>query len=269
MMRGRAWIFVGGAGLALALLGQADFLSPVLAAAITVGSTVVLALLAHGGLPLASEAVAMGAGGALAYEATRAYIPLLASGLLLAFVFGTRAMRSRNVRELVFHVGLAFAGGIAASWVTRANQGLEVTLWLTAITVAALLASIPWLVPTDAPRTFALRRVASRARGPLRFSLLRAVVAHRALMEIELPQKLRRRVERTFDDVIRRAERCLERDGRRDDELGRIISQLQRVSRAAGSRDALLDGLESSAARGLAAESDALEAEVAALVELG
>ena len=53
----------------------------------------ILALLAHGGTSLATEAVAFGASGALAYEAVRPYLPLVAMGLLLAAIFGTRAMR--------------------------------------------------------------------------------------------------------------------------------------------------------------------------------
>ncbi|MEZ4337633.1 MAG: hypothetical protein R3B82_13525 [Sandaracinaceae bacterium] len=137
LRRGRAFVFVGAAGLVLAVLGQLEALGPVASAGITVASTVMLALIAHGGVPLATEAVAFGASGAVAYEATRSYVPLVASGLLLTFVFGTRAMRSRTWRELAFHLGLAFASGVAASWVARANAGLEVTLWMTAIMVAA------------------------------------------------------------------------------------------------------------------------------------
>lgn len=263
MRQGRAWIFVGAAGLALALLGQVDALSPLAAAGITVASSVALALLAHGGVPLATEAVAFGASGALAYEATRAYLPLVASGLLLVFVFGSRAMRSRTWRELGFHLSVAFAGGVAASWVARANAGLETTLFLTAIVVAALLSSLPWIVPSDAPRTFALRRVAGRAHGPRRVRLLRAVVAHRRLRELDLPRDLRRRVERSFDDVIRRAEHRADREVGGD--IERSVDQLVRVARAARIREELLVSMTS---EGLEDESDALEAEVAALAEL-
>jgi hypothetical protein len=268
-MRGRAWIFVGAAGLVLALLGQVDALSPVAGAAVTVLSSVALALLAHGGPALASEAVAFGAGGALAYEGMRSYLPLVASGLLLTFVFGTRAMRSRSWRELSFHLGVAFVGGVGASWVARANAGLETSLWMVAVVVAALLASVPWIVPADAPRTFALRKLASRARGPLRWRLLRAVVAHRRLADLELPGRLRRRIERGFDELRDKCERRFDRRvlDRVDPDLERSVDQLVRVARAAACRDALLEGLEDSA-RQLAADGDALEAEVAALSEL-
>lgn len=265
LRRGRAFLFVGLAGLALALLGQLDALGPITAAGITVASSVGLALIAHGGAPLAGEAVAFGASGAVAYEATRSYVPLIASGLLLTFVFGTRAMRSRTWRELGFHLALAFASGVAASWVARANAGLEASLWMTAIMVASLLASAPWIVPNDAPRTFALRRLASRARGATKLRLLRAVVAHRRLGELELPRALRRSVERAFDDVIRRAERRL--DGEGGGAVERTIEQLVRVERAARSREALIGELDEGSER-LAADGDALEAEIAALVEL-
>lgn len=263
MRIGRAWIFVGAAGLALALLGQADFLSPVAAAGVTVASSIALALLAHGGVPLATEAVAFGASGALAYEATHPYLPLVASGLLLTFVFGSRAMRSRTWRELGFHLGVAFVSGVSASWVAHVNEGLETTLWMTAIAVAALLSSLPWIVPTDAPRTFALRRAAARARGPQRVRLLRAVIAHRRLRDLDLPSKLRRRVERSFDEVIRRAEQRIGREASGDVKLS--IDQLVRVARAARAREDLLAGMSPDA---LEQDSDHLEAEVEALAEL-
>jgi len=267
-MRSRAWMFVGGAALTLALLGQLDAFGPVGAAAITVGSSVVLALLAHGGTSLATEAVAFGAGGALAYEAVRSYLPLVGMGILLAAIFGTRAMRSRSWRELGFHVAFAFAGGAAASWVVRANAGLESTLWTVAIVVAALLASLPWIVPTDAPRTFALRRLSARARGPARFALLRAVVAHRRLSEADVPEKMRRRLDRAFDDVIRRSERRLDARGDRAQlDVRDSVDQLVRVARLAVARDALLEDLDAPAQR-VAAESDTLEAEVMALGEV-
>ncbi|HJL19889.1 MAG TPA: hypothetical protein RMH99_29770 [Sandaracinaceae bacterium LLY-WYZ-13_1] len=267
-MHGRAWIFVGVAGLVLAVLGQLEVVSPVLGVAVTVLSSVALALLAHGGPALASEAVAMGAGGALAYEGMRAYLPLLASGLLLTFVFGTRAMRSRTWRELSFHLGLAFTSGVAASWVARANAGLETSLWTVAVVVAALLASVPWLVPADPARTFALRKLADRARGPLRWRLLRAVVAHRRLADLELPSAVRRRVERAIDVLRARVERRLDRRlvDRVDPDVARTVEQLVRVSRAAVRREALLEDLEGAA--GIDAEREALEAEVAALAEL-
>lgn len=265
-MRGRAWLFVAAAGVVLALLGQLDSLTPLAAAAVTVSSSLALALLAHGGIPLATEAVAMGASGALAYEAARPYLPLVASGLLLAFVFGTRAMRSKSWRELAFHVGVAFVGGVAASWVAHAHRGVEVTLWLVAITVAALLASIPWLLPADPARGFALRRLAARSRGPLRIRLLRAVAVHGRLGEAELPRRLQRRIDRAFDEVARRAEHRLEHPNASDAALIEGVDQLARVERAARARTELLDGLERTSE--LASDSDELEAEVAALSEV-
>jgi len=266
MRPGRPWIFVGAAGLVLAVLGEIDALGPLAAAGVTVASSVGLALIAHGGAPLATEAVAMGAGGALAYEATRSYVPLLAAGLLLTFVFGTRAMRSKTWRELGFHLVVAFAGGVSASWVMRANAGLEATLWLTAIVVAAMLASVPWILPADAPRTFALRRLAGRAHGTMRLRILRAVVAHRRLSELDLPTPLRKRVEGAFDDVIRISERRLDRES--GTHPRRTIDQLVRVSRAAHCREELLGALEPGSPL-LEADTDALEAEVSALSELG
>lgn len=264
-MRGRAWLFVGAAGLALALLGQLDGLGPVAAAAVTVASSVGLALIAHGGVPLASEAIAFGASGALAYEASRPIFPLLASGLLLAFVFGTRAMRSRTWRELCFHVGVAFFAGVSASWVARANEGMDMTLWLVALGVAALLASIPWLLPAGAARGFALRRLAGRARGAMRVRLLRAVCAHDELRELELPRAVERRLDRAFDDVTKQAERLLERTTGSDVRLVEAVDQLTRVARAARTREALLEQLDRGSLDG---ETEALEAEVAALLEL-
>src|SRR5690606_759190 len=70
----RAWACVGVAGVVFGGLAHLDVLPPELAAGLTVVSTVALALLAHGGGSLATEAVALGAGGALAYEASRPYL---------------------------------------------------------------------------------------------------------------------------------------------------------------------------------------------------
>ncbi len=266
-MSRRAWLFVLAAGVALAALGQLDALGPVAAASVTVLSSVGLALLAHGGVPLATEAAAMGASGALAYEAARPVMPLAASGLLLVFVFGTRAMRARSWRELAFHLGAAFVSGVAASWVAEAHQGQELGLWMVAITVASLLASIPWLLPADAARGFALRRLASRARGPLRVRLLRAVVAHGRLADVELSRPVQRRVDRAFDQLARRVERDLERELRPSPSCVAVVDQLLRVARAAALRDRLLQRLDDDD-ESLASERDALEAEVAGLSEL-
>jgi hypothetical protein len=268
----RAWIFVGAAGVVFALLGHVDPLSPVLAAAITVGASIGLALLAHGGATLSAEAVALGASGALAYEAARPWLPLLASGFLLTFVFGTRAMRSRSWRELAFHLALAFGGGVAASWVAQAQDRSEVALWLVAVTVAAVLASIPWLVPSDGPRAFALRRLAARApAGPLKVRLLRAVIAARRMGQLSspLPRAVRRRIARAFDEVILLAERRLEGRGSvvMEQDLARTVAHLSRIAGAATRRAALLDGLDIDAGA-LRAEQEDLEAEVAALVEV-
>lgn len=255
--RGRAFVLVGAAGLVLAVLGQIDALGPVASAGIRAASRVMLALIAHGGAPLAPESTAFDASG-VAYEATASCVPLVASGLLLTFVFGTRAMRSRTWRELGVHLALAFASGVAASWVARADAGLEITLWMTALMVAALLASAPWLLPSDAPRTFALRRLAGRARGAARVRMLRAVVAHRQLRDVELDPALRRGVERAFDDVIRRGERRLDGGGHP------TIAQLVRVARAARARDERLADLDEGTA-----QAAHLEAQVAALTQLG
>lgn len=265
-MRVRPWLFVGGIGLVLGVVSQLDACTPAVAAALTVGGSVVLGLLAHGGVPVSPESVTLAAGGALAYEGVRPYLPLAATGLLLAFIFATRAMRSRSVRELVLHLGVAFSAGVAASWVVTSNQGLQTSLWLVAVMIAALVASIPWILPADAPRTFALRRLAHQTQGPLRFRLLRAVVAHRTLAELDLPKPLRTRVERAVDDLRRRV---TTRSGWRapTEDVRRQVDQLTRVARAARTRDLLMDRLDGEE-DGLALDTDALEAEVAALAEL-
>ncbi|MFK7990417.1 MAG: hypothetical protein AB8I08_30625 [Sandaracinaceae bacterium] len=265
-MRVQPWLFVGGIGLVLGVVSQLDACSPVVAAALTLGGTVVLGLLAHGGVPVSPESVTLAAGGALAYEGVRPYLPLAATGLLLAFIFATRAMRSRSIRELVLHLGVAFSAGVAASWVVTSNQGLDTSLWLVAVMIAALVASIPWILPADAPRTFALRRLAHRSHGPMRTRMLRAVVAHRTLAELDLPKPLRVRVEGAVDELRRRV--ATQRGWRAtSDSVRRQVDQLTRVARAARTRDLLMDGLEADE-ESLALDTDALEAEVAALTEM-
>ncbi|MCZ7681885.1 MAG: hypothetical protein M5U28_25065 [Sandaracinaceae bacterium] len=166
-------------------------------------------------------------------------LPLLASGLLLTFVFGTRAMRARSWRELGLHLGLAFVAGVAASWVVRAEDRTEVALWLAAVTIAALLSSVPWLVPTDAPRVVALRRLASRARGSLRARLLRAAAVARRLSRAgSLSRADEAIVQRTFEQVLAIAERRVEGRGSAaiEDELSRCIERLAQIARRTGAR---------------------------------
>jgi hypothetical protein len=178
-------------------------------------------------------------------------------------------MRSKSWRELALHLGLAFGAGTAASWVRDAHDQTEISLWLVAVTVAAVLASVPWLLPSEGPRAYALRRVAARAQGPLRVRLLRAAVLARKLAELPLPRRLKKRVMGALDEVIALAERRLERRGSAlmEAELARSVDHLGRIARAASRKAALVEGMHADAGA-LRTEQEALEAEVAALIEL-
>jgi hypothetical protein len=175
----RALGVLGAVGLLLAVFAQVDVPPGRLADALILSSTAVLVLVGHPSASHAAELSAFGVDGAAAYQASRPVLPLVASALLLTFVFGTRATRSRSWRELAFHLGMAFAAGAAAACVSRTETPAQVALWLLALTSAAVLAGIPWLVPHDSWRSLALRRLAACARGPLRWRLLRAVVVVR------------------------------------------------------------------------------------------
>ncbi len=233
-----AWALVGAAGLACALAAEVDLQGQALASAAAIAGALLAATLA-GGAAAATEAAALGGDGALALEAARPMLPLIASGLLLTFVFGTRAMRARSWRELGLHLGLAFVAGVAASWVVRAEDRTEVALWLAAVTIAALLSSVPWLVPTDPPRALALRRLAARARGPLRARLLRAAaLARRLARQGALPRAEEALVRRAFEQVLEIAERRVEGRGSPalEDELSHAVERLAQIARGAGAR---------------------------------
>jgi cell division septum initiation protein DivIVA len=216
---------LGGAGVLLAVLAQVDVLSRHLAEGLTCACIAGLALFAPASGSV-SELSSAGMSGAAAYEAARPYLPLVASGLLLAFVFGTRATRSRSLRELVFHLGGAFVAGTAASWVSRTETPADVALWLLGITLAAVLASAPWLVPNETLHSLLLRRLAARAEGPLRVRLLRAAIVARRL---EAPTAEARR---TLEDVRARAERVVGAScATADAELIRRVDELARATR--------------------------------------
>lgn len=234
-----AWALVGAAGLACALAAEIDLHGEALASGASLAGALLAATLAPGSVAAATDAASLGERGALALEVARPMLPLLASGLLLTFVFGARAMRARSWRELGLHLGLAFVSGAAASWVVRADDRAEVALWLAAVTIAALLSSVPWLVPTDPPRVVALRRLASRARGSLRARLLRAAAVARRLSRAgSLARADEAIVQRTFQQVLAIAERRV--DGRGslaiEDELSRCIERLAEIARRTGAR---------------------------------
>ncbi len=225
----RAWAFVGAAGVALTVLGQLDPSAAVVEAGLRAGATVLLAVLAHGGGSLAGEVATWGAGGARAYETARPLLPLVSSGLMLASVFGVRAMRASSLRELAAHLLFAFAGGVTASWAARAGARSEVTLWLFAVTFAAVLSSTPWLMPREGLRGLALRWLAARAEGPVRWRLLRGLALARRLGDA--PGRSRDPgVGRALEEVLVLASRSVH--GGAPVALARSIRRLEELERA-------------------------------------
>lgn len=227
----RAWALLAAAGVLCAAAGQLELPPRALASGLRLASTLVVAVLTRSGLGSALDVTSLAEGGALAYEAAQPLLPLVASGLLLTFVFGARAMRSSSWRELVLHLAIAFVGGVAASWVVRADDRGDVALWLVAIIVAALLSSVPWLLPRDGARVRALVLLAARANGPLRMRLLRAAAAARRLGRApSLPPDARR----DLDEVLAIATRRIEGRGSRaiEQDLSRAVDRLSRIARA-------------------------------------
>ncbi|MGF1470012.1 MAG: hypothetical protein ACFCGT_28160 [Sandaracinaceae bacterium] len=272
------WCFAALAGAGLTLLLGLDAVvaagaswGPTLAAALAVLTSVGLAVTAHGGLTLLPHAVAFGAAGALVYEAVRPTLPLVAAGLLLAAVFGTRAMRARSFPEVGLHVAAAFVSGVAAAGVILAHQGAERLTFLVAVVVAGLLSSVPWLVPADRPRPFALRRAASRLRAPLRFALLRAAASEQRIQDLEppIPRPVRRRVDAETRELLRLAEDLADggAPASRGARIRALARELSRLGRLAGTQRELVEDLDRTG-RPLAGASADLEVEVAALAEM-
>lgn len=165
-------------------------------------------------------------------------------------------------------LALPLAAGAAAGRLREAYAGESAAVFAVATAVAALVSALPFVLAVEAPRTFALRRLSARARGPLRVRLLRAVALHRRVERLDLPSRTQRRIERGFEELAVRLERRLDRSASRaDPALQQAVDQLERWVRAVRSRDALLDGLELSASP-VSTDSEALEAEVAALAAL-
>jgi hypothetical protein len=245
--------------------GLASIALALLTAAIAVG-------IAASPSPLA---IGMGALGALAYAALRPSVPIVAAAVLALSVGTARAMRARDLARIVTQLAVATTSGAAAAWVVLRFEGADLGTRTVALAVAALVASAPFAMQVEDPRTHALLRLAASARGPLRVRLLRAAALRRRTIDGPMPvgRSERGALERAFRTVARlgeaRAEAGAVEHPAIDRALGANVDAIARLSRALRSRWISGEAIAGHEAKDVAAAGDRVAAEAAALDEIG
>jgi hypothetical protein len=197
-------------------------------------------------------ALATGALAALAWALVRPLAPSLAGAALVTLVLAGRTLRVLAAPAQLLHVGLGVASGGLSAWATHTWLGgglgwaalfrLGLTE-LAALTVAALVLGLPFLIDAERPEVHALVSLARRSRGPARMRLLRAVaLARRSEGLVVLEPAERRVLRRALGELASVAERLVDAGARgpslaaavtpRVAALGRAVRALGRVEAA-------------------------------------
>jgi hypothetical protein len=262
------------------LLGAALVAAPSLseleagtAALLAIGVAVVLAGLACEAFsPLSTG---LGALGALAHTALAPVSLPLAGSALMAFVLGARTARARTSPLRGAHLLVSIGTGGVAAWIAARYAGDEVSIQAAAGLVAGLLASAAMLVPVDDVVAHALARLAAEAPDPARAALLRAVALRRRVDGAPegLSYRTSRRLERAWGTLVDAARARVQATGATavllDARIQSHVDALERIHAAADERLARAAGLDDRALTAARLEGEQLEAEVAALAEVG
>ena len=269
-MRGMARVVMLGAVVTTTpFLGN---LSPVLGAALTVLSVVVLAVALSGAATPIS--VGLGALGALAFSALAPLSVAFAGGVLIASAYGERTLRARTFVWQVLMATTAFLAGGVAMWIAWAWAEYDLTMRVAALCVAALVAASPLLFTVDDRVAWRLRHLASRAAGPLRMRLLRAVVLRRRYegASFSLSRPAHKRVTRAFRSLTGAASARIDASGPAtvlDRRVTAYVTALGRACRAAERAHALSTGIDDAVLPELELDKEDLEARAEALAEMG
>ncbi len=216
-----------------------------------------------------------GALAALALTLLWPVAPVLAGAATFALLHMGRAVRARGGRgSTAIQLALAATSGGIATLVVILHLGAGWQLLTVAVTVAALVASSPLLFPVDDSLTAALRDLARRSSGVLRWRLDRAVVLRRKLMaQAEtLAAGDLAKLNRAFDSLLRVSHARLLAGGdsadKLDASLADHLSALERGLSALDRRTAVRTDLDSRGAEELQREAEEIESEVEALAEV-
>jgi hypothetical protein len=263
-------LFLGSALVAAPML---EFLGPAEAAGVSIIVGVVLA-------GLASEAfsplsIALGALGAVAFNALAPYSPELAGGVLVTSALGARALRARTARWRGLHVLGALLSGCAAAAIANYYSQASFSIQAAAALVAGLVAAASILVPADDSIAYALVHLSGESPEPSRTELLRAAFLRRRVGEAPegLSRMALKRLDRAWMTLVDAARGRLEATGATAEVLDKRIrahvDALERLYTAANERIARAAGLTDEALAAARMEGEALQAEVAALTEVG
>jgi hypothetical protein len=246
-------------------------LSAVPGALLAVTLFVALASAVGGGLSPAS--LVAGAGAALVSSALVERSPVLAGALALALVFAPRCLYLRGGRRVVaVHLSLAAAGGALSAWVTGLYpvEVAGLATWSVAVLVGALLASAPFLLPTDDLLAAKLEGLSRRMSGTARWRFERAAALRRRMMEddLEIPRKERRRIVSAFSALVRLGRprlmtRSADADGL-DAVIGEHLTALERSFQVLVARAVAVASSSTAAAEALDEHNLSVEAEAEA-----
>jgi MFS family permease len=282
----RKLAFFTAAALCFGLAPFAPRLGPVGGSLALVALCVAFSLAASGAF--AALAVAGGALGAFASGMLSGASPAVAGAALAALCFGERSLRVRgNAR--VLHLGAALVGGALAGTLTTSFALSSMPVRAVAVTVAAVLLSLPLLVAADDPLAHALDGAAEDlASDKAAAALLReAAELRRAMDEALLDRRTTLKVRATWAALLRLSEarvrlsRSPARTGaqgdspspaeivrqRLDERIGDHVKALSRAVAAAGAASAAEVSLDDSALRGIEAAGDSLEEVSRAIVD--
>lgn len=203
------------------------------------------------------------------------FAPILACALIFGLLYTGRALRAPGGKKAILaHLSIAFVSGGAGAWVVLTHQTAAWHLLAVAITVAALIASIPLLLPVDDHLTSVLRGLARRGSGTLRWRLERAASLRRRMGEqqVSLPRAEVEQLDKAFHSLIKLAQVRLEASASTaevlDESIADHLAALERGLSAIDRRTAFKTGLENQSAGDLEREVDEIEAEAMALAEV-
>jgi hypothetical protein len=175
---------------------------------------------------------------------------------------------------VAIQLAAAATGAAVATWVVILHLGAGWQLMAVAVTVASLLASAPMLFPVDDPLTAALRALARRSSGVLRWRLDRALALRQRLaaQTERVAAGNRGKLDRGFESLLQVAQRRQvatdEAAETLDASLAQHLTVLERGVSALERRSAVRSDLDRRGVEELQREAEEIESEIEALIEV-
>lgn len=215
--------FVVAAGALFALLPFVDRFGTVPAALATVWLGMLLAVFASGSIR--SLAIAGGAVGAFA-SGVLSPAPTAAFAALVLFAFAERTLRVRSIAARWAHLALALVGGAAGGALVSAYVTATPSVFVVAVSMAAVLAALPLLIDADDPIAHALDQASALVSGPVQRALSSGAELRRNAETVSLDRDTAARVRTTWQSLVRLAEARIRLERTRPQALLRIARQI-------------------------------------------